>query len=37
VQYPRKAWTVDFAIGLIAKHSRSEKYYLRLARDPVDF
>jgi hypothetical protein len=34
VRQPKKAWAVDFGVGLVVQHARSERLYLRLARDP---
>ena len=34
VRHPKNAWAIDFGVGLIVQHARSERLYLRLARDP---
>jgi hypothetical protein len=34
VRRSKNAWAIDFGVGLIVTHARSERLYLRLARDP---
>jgi hypothetical protein len=34
VRHSKNAWAVDFGVGLILQHARSESLYLRLVMDP---
>jgi hypothetical protein len=34
VRHPKNAWAIDFGVGLVVQHARSDRLYLRLTRDP---